>query len=129
MILNWNVAYFPNIAPMDYCRFTARDFAADEYFQRWVHRPDTATNMFWQVWVDQHPDKAYEIRRAREIILELEFQDEHEPDVGRKEEMCNAGTRRPGTRSGSLVSLPAVDACCSGGFLALSGWYRDGNAR
>lgn len=77
---------------MDYHSFSTNEFVADEYFQQWVYQPSHETNMFWQAWLEQHPDKAESLKAARRILLELELQDEVDTDETRKNEIWDAIT-------------------------------------
>lgn len=57
----------------DYRKFSASDFALDEYFQSWVLRPDDSVDTFWRHWRLRHPEKAAEIDEAREILLNFKL--------------------------------------------------------
>jgi transmembrane sensor len=82
-----------NITQMDdYRSFTTNDFVADEYFQQWIYHPSPETNIFWQSWLAQNPDKAELIQAARRILSDLEVQDEIETEETRKNEIWDAIT-------------------------------------
>lgn len=59
---------------MNYSAYTAKDFAKDTFFQKWVLDPDSETAAFWQTWLSQYPGKIATIAEAKEIIAALEFQ-------------------------------------------------------
>lgn len=59
---------------MNYTAYTAKDFAKDTFFQKWVLDPDGETTSFWQAWLDEHPGKGATIAEAKDIIEALEFQ-------------------------------------------------------
>lgn len=65
---------------MDYSKFEAEDFASDEYFVKWVKRPDGENNAFWTAWISKNPDSAQRIREAREIVLQLDFKPNMPPE-------------------------------------------------
>lgn len=57
----------------DYTRFLTEDFVADEYFQSWVLNPDEHTEIFWQSWMQEHPEKTRYLKEARDILQSLTF--------------------------------------------------------
>jgi transmembrane sensor len=59
---------------MDYTHFTIKDFVRDAYFQQWALTSDKEAGQFWQRWLQQHPHKAEEVTKAREMIQLLRFQ-------------------------------------------------------
>ncbi|MDJ1472700.1 FecR domain-containing protein [Cytophagaceae bacterium DM2B3-1] len=58
---------------MDYLHYTALDFALDEHFQKWILCPDEETDLFWDRWQLQHPEKKIELEEARQTIHALQF--------------------------------------------------------
>lgn len=58
---------------MNYSAYTARDFAKDTFFQKWVLDPDDETVAFWQNWLSLYPGKRATVAEAKEIITALEF--------------------------------------------------------
>lgn len=68
----------------DYGSYAASDFAADDFFQRWVFSPDAETVRFWQLFGQQHPEKADAVAEARAMLLHL-AQDTDAPPAGRKQ--------------------------------------------
>ncbi len=57
----------------DYRKFSANDFALDDYFQSWVLHPDDGVDAFWRHWRSRHPEKAAEIDEAREILINFKL--------------------------------------------------------
>lgn len=57
----------------DYARFSVKEFVMDEDFQAWVLDPGGKTDAFWQVWLDENPNKRTELEEARRILLKLNF--------------------------------------------------------
>jgi len=55
----------------DYLHFCAEDFAQDEFFVRWVLRPDAETEMFWQQWLSTFAFRRDEVEAARQLVLGL----------------------------------------------------------
>jgi len=58
---------------MKYTKFDSKDFILDESFQKWVLYPDEETDLFWENFIQQHPEKQPEINKAKTAILELYF--------------------------------------------------------
>ena len=65
---------------MDYSKFQVEDFVTDEYFVRWVKKPDPENNAFWNAWMSKNPQCAERIRAAREIVLQLDFKPNIPPE-------------------------------------------------
>jgi transmembrane sensor len=65
---------------MDYSKFAVEDFVSDEYFIKWVKRPDGETIAFWTAWISKHPETAQRIREAKEIVLQLDFKPNLPPE-------------------------------------------------
>jgi transmembrane sensor len=58
---------------MKYRDYSARDFANDSFFIRWVKNPDEESEWFWQSFVNENPFCKPEIERARELITLFDF--------------------------------------------------------
>jgi len=58
---------------MNYTNYDSNDFVLDEQFQAWVLDPDDETNLFWENFIQQHPEKQPEIKKAKKAILALYF--------------------------------------------------------
>lgn len=55
----------------DYIQFCAEEFAQDEFFVRWVLRPDAETEAFWQQWLSTFAFRRDEVEAARQLVLGL----------------------------------------------------------
>ncbi|MBC6988722.1 FecR family protein [Hymenobacter sp. BT491] len=55
----------------DYLHFSAEDFAQDDFFVRWVLRPDADTETVWQDWLATFPFRRDEVELARHLVLAL----------------------------------------------------------
>jgi ferric-dicitrate binding protein FerR (iron transport regulator) len=53
---------------MDYSRYEAEDFAANESYLRYYFKLDPVDVFFWQNWISQHPEKLDVIVRADQLI-------------------------------------------------------------
>jgi len=56
---------------MDYLDFSAEDFAANESFQDFFLRQESEAVQFWTRWIEEHPEKASEIKAAKELLHKL----------------------------------------------------------
>jgi len=56
----------------------------DISFIRWISDPTEAKRMYWQKFIDQHPEEKENILRAREILLQFKTE---EPDLSGKEKI------------------------------------------
>ncbi|MBX2901317.1 MAG: DUF4974 domain-containing protein [Cyclobacteriaceae bacterium] len=54
---------------MDYQFFSTNDFILDENFQKWVYAPDEISDTFWNVFLNENPEKNSEIAEARQFLL------------------------------------------------------------
>ena len=59
---------------MAYENYQLEDFLADTEFKNWVLNPTPASQLFWEKWMDAHPDQRQTILSAREILLTFQFQ-------------------------------------------------------
>src|SRR5690348_11719301 len=64
----------------DYLHYSADDFIADEFFQRWVKFPDRETEAFWKKWIIEHPEQRDDIMKASAFINHLNFRVETPAD-------------------------------------------------
>ncbi|MDN5215535.1 DUF4974 domain-containing protein [Fulvivirgaceae bacterium BMA12] len=60
---------------MKYCDYTVADFLKDEYFVQSVKNPNQETDLFWESWIQNHPEKRDLVRQAKEIIEHVHFND------------------------------------------------------
>lgn len=56
---------------MEYYHYKAEDFAADDYFKDWVNIPDALSDKFWKGFLNDYPEKYYEIMEARLLVESL----------------------------------------------------------
>jgi len=65
---------------MEYSKFKVEEFVTDEYFVRWIKKPDVETNAFWNSWLSKNLQQLPSVRKAREIILHLDFRINRPPE-------------------------------------------------
>lgn len=56
-----------------YQKYVTDDFVTDEFFIRWVKKPDEETEGFWNDWIAKNPHKSEIITEAREKINLIQF--------------------------------------------------------
>jgi transmembrane sensor len=70
---------------MDYRNFTIEDFLADDFFLKWALAPDHQTNVFWNNWIEQNPDKKavtdHALRLAHNIDFSEKWSDQEKSDM------------------------------------------------
>lgn len=71
---------------MQYNSFEAEDFASDPAFVQWVRYPNDQLDAFWKDWLEQHPEKADTIMKARRLVNFLQFSTE-QPLAGEQDEV------------------------------------------
>lgn len=57
----------------DYSKFSVNDFIHDDFFQKWVTKPDARSNAYWAEWLRNNPEKQHDITEAQTIIRHLRF--------------------------------------------------------
>jgi ferric-dicitrate binding protein FerR (iron transport regulator) len=95
-----------------YTNYREEQFAADEYFQKWVLHPDTDNSQFWTSYLQLHPEQQKNIARARLLVEELAASDygfspltEEERAAIKKDLFSNLSI--PATGSSSIPLHPA----------------------
>src|SRR6266705_232863 len=51
-----------------YTDYSAKDFALDEIFQKWVLYPNDQSDRFWSQFLEKHPFKKTEVDEAVELV-------------------------------------------------------------
>ena len=70
----WSLSYigeFFSLLLMDPIDYSVKNFVLNESFQKWILEPDVETNVFWEEWLSEHPDKIELIREARSTIQSI----------------------------------------------------------
>ena len=96
--------------------YAPEDFAADEYFVRWVKFPDAETSAFWEGWLVAHPGQAYVLREARELVL-LVAPPVHLPTEAQVDKIRRNVHARIGRRAGPVLTVHQEEP-------AFGGWRR-----
>lgn len=55
----------------DYVHYSAGDFAEDDAFRQWVNAPSPETDLFWNNWMEKHPERSSVIHDARAMITAM----------------------------------------------------------
>ncbi|MCK0146213.1 FecR domain-containing protein [Arenibacter sp. F26102] len=61
---------------MKYKNYDIEDFITDEYFLRWVLDPDAMTNMFWENWLADYPNKKEEVDKAKRLVMLMNYDED-----------------------------------------------------
>jgi len=65
---------------MEYSKFKVEEFVTDEYFVKWIKRPDAEVNAFWNSWLSRNLQQVTRVQKAREIVLHLDFKINRPPE-------------------------------------------------
>ncbi|PMD98598.1 iron dicitrate transport regulator FecR [Siphonobacter sp. BAB-5405] len=65
---------------VDYVHYQIEDFIGDEAFRRWVLKPTVADTIFWENWLQTHPQRADRIWTARQLIEAMQEAQENLSD-------------------------------------------------
>ena len=49
--------------------FTVEELATDDTFRSWIIAPTPELDRYWQQWLQQNPDRAGVVARAKELVL------------------------------------------------------------
>lgn len=117
-----------------YLSYTARDFAMDESFQDWVLHPGQR-NVFWETWVQQHPEKNDIVHTARQLVESIRFRN-YSISAQDKEQLWDAvwnglndeGTPLVQTRSQWSNAWKYAAAILLGIILASAWWWKNTDA-
>jgi transmembrane sensor len=115
----------------DFRLYDVSDFVIDEDFIRWVHEVREEDNLFWNGWLQQHPDKHLVVATARRIVESIQFKQERvdepevEQEIGRLLQTITTQSVQPVKQTGMLVpyrwwwyAAAAALLLCTTGF-----WY------
>ncbi len=56
---------------MDLINYSVKDFILNESFQKWILQTDIEAKLFWEDWLNTHPDKIELITEARSMIQSI----------------------------------------------------------
>ena len=51
---------------MEYSKFKVEEFVTDEYFVRWIKKPDVETNAFWNSWLSKNQQQVKVFQSQRD---------------------------------------------------------------
>ncbi len=64
---------------MDPKNYDIEDFCQDLSFWKWIKYGDAESKLFWEKWLEQHPDKRPAVAQAKKILQSINI-DQKEPD-------------------------------------------------
>jgi transmembrane sensor len=94
----------------DFRLYDISDFVMDEDFIRWVHEQREEDHLFWNSWLQQHPDKHLVIATARRIVESIQFQQRVveapmiEQEVSRLLHTITTQQVQPASQKGMVIS-------------------------
>lgn len=60
---------------MNFENYKVNDFLMDESFHNWVKNPNSEDGIFWESWLNDHPDKQLLANQAKKVIRAISFKD------------------------------------------------------
>lgn len=72
---------------VDYVYYQIEDFIGDEAFRRWVLKPTAADTIFWENWLQTHPQRAERVWTARQFVEAMQEAQENLSDSDLKEQV------------------------------------------
>lgn len=81
-------------------KYTIEYFLSDPEFKNWVLNPTPSSQLFWEKWMEGHPDQRETILSAREIILTFQFQKAEMVSSDEKEELLKNIINHDNSRRG-----------------------------
>jgi len=90
---------------MDFNNYKLNDFLMDDSFCNSVKNPNSDDGLFWETWLNEHPDKKYEADQAKNIIKSVTFSDKSFSKNEITELWKNIQQRTSGVRKKKTVSI------------------------
>lgn len=113
----------------DFRLYDISDFVIDEDFIRWVHEQREEDNIFWNAWLQQHPDKHLVVASARRIVEAIQFQQsdingqEVEQEVQRLLQTISTQQVIPEPNTSKVISFKWWYAAAALLFCIAGAWY------
>lgn len=61
---------------MKYINYDIEDLIKDEYFLKWVKDPDAMTNLFWENWLADYPERKEDLDKAKRLVMLMDFEED-----------------------------------------------------
>lgn len=71
------VVYESNASIVKKKNYRLEDFLLNIEFIRWVKTPDSVSNLYWNSWLNAHPEQKEVVEEARRLLLSIQY---HDPD-------------------------------------------------
>lgn len=91
---------------VNYTAYTASEFIADSFFQRWIIAPDEETAAFWQAFIAAHPEKEEAVSEARNLLLKIRFKEDMPDDEVIRRRFAEHLSQIKAKDTGRVVWLP-----------------------
>lgn len=85
---------------------------SDDSFRQWVLKPDSGSNLFWENWLIQNPDKKETVKKARVILKSLQYREQklsEERSTALLERIRQTNASRERNRSRDTIIRPLND--------------------
>jgi transmembrane sensor len=74
-------------------------------FKDWVLNPSGDRDFYWQNWIQSNPDKLQALNKARELVLQLKFKEEHLTPQEVNQLLGDIISGKASPRAGKVVSI------------------------
>ncbi len=119
---------------MRYEFFTVSDFLGDPQFRKWVLENDRNSEIFWNGWLQKHPEKLEEVNEAKALLYALRERMQLPDDKEIEKQVAVTLTRLHSQHPATIGSSPlvrkfyyGVSAASLFALLALGWFYIDRN--
>ena len=100
----------------NYKYYNLEDFLLDEEFVRWILNSDSALDYYWQNIIANHPEQQNAIKKAKEMILLLQFKQKKGTSLERqavlgnilKRNVSKVSKQNSDTKSRRLISISYI---------------------
>ena len=101
----------------EYSQYTLSDFLEDDFFIRWSTEPDSQSTMFWEAFMQRHPEKRELILKASAVVKTYRKQEVFTNEARQSElwgriqtDIQQAGVRQPSQVMPLLMKIAAAAA-------------------
>ncbi len=108
---------------MNYYQFNVEDFAADDAFKAWVCNPTPDADAFWQAFLQDYPERYYQVQEARQLVIGLQHIQHSNAQQQRVEKLWNRiETTLDAPQKGWWYPLQTWKIAASVALLLVAGW-------
>ncbi len=110
----------------DYSEYDASDFLGDRSFLAWLRHEDPENDLFWEKWLQQHPESAEEITLAKKHFRLLMSFETSAPDPAARQKVwegIESGIGKQGRSKSSTVKLLKWMGVAASIILLFGAWF------